>query len=75
MLEVGVVAGIVATVLLVILAYYVAIGTYRLGLDPDNHGVPVVTSASDLDRHGRAQHRPCRLRTRLTYPERTFAHG
>ena len=48
MLEVGVVAGIVATVLLVILAYYVAIGTYRLGLDPDNHGIPVVTSASDL---------------------------
>lgn len=48
MLEVGVVAGIAATIVLVILAYYVAIGTYRVGLDPDNHGVPVVTSASDL---------------------------
>jgi mgtE-like transporter len=48
MFQVGLVAGIVATVLLVILAYYVAIASYRLGLDPDNHGVPVVTSASDL---------------------------
>jgi mgtE-like transporter len=48
MIEVGVVAGIVATLVLVILAYYVAIATYRLGLDPDNHGVPVVTCASDL---------------------------
>lgn len=48
MIEVGVVAGIVATVLLVALAYYIAIATYRLGMDPDNHGIPVVTSASDL---------------------------
>lgn len=48
MIEVGVVAGIVATILLVALAYYVAIASYRLGLDPDNHGIPVVTSASDL---------------------------
>ncbi len=48
MLEVGVVAGIAATLVLVVLAYYVAIATYRLGLDPDNHGIPVVTCASDL---------------------------
>jgi mgtE-like transporter len=48
MIEVGVVAGIVATLVLVVLAYYVAIATYRLGLDPDNHGIPVVTCASDL---------------------------
>jgi mgtE-like transporter len=48
MIQVGVVAGIVATLVLVILAYYVAIATYRLGLDPDNHGIPVVTCASDL---------------------------
>jgi mgtE-like transporter len=48
MIEVGVVAGIFATVVLIALAYYVAIATYRLGLDPDNHGVPVVTCASDL---------------------------
>jgi mgtE-like transporter len=48
MLEVGVVAGIVATLVLIVLAYYVAIATYRMGLDPDNHGIPVVTCASDL---------------------------
>lgn len=48
MVQVGVVAGIVATLVLVVLAYYVAIATYRLGLDPDNHGIPVVTCASDL---------------------------
>jgi mgtE-like transporter len=48
MIGVGVVSGVVATLVLVILGYYVAIATYRLGLDPDNHGIPVVTSASDL---------------------------
>jgi mgtE-like transporter len=48
MVGVGVVAGLLATFILVVLGYYVAIATYRLGLDPDNHGVPVVTSASDL---------------------------
>jgi mgtE-like transporter len=48
MLEIGVLAGLMATLVLVVLAYYIAIATYRLGLDPDNHGVPVVTSASDL---------------------------
>jgi mgtE-like transporter len=48
MLKVGLVAGIGATCVLSILAYYVAIATYRIGLDPDNHGVPMVTSTSDL---------------------------
>jgi mgtE-like transporter len=48
MLAVGVLAGLMATLVLVVLAYYIAIATYRVGLDPDNHGVPVVTSASDL---------------------------
>jgi mgtE-like transporter len=48
MVEVGLIAGLLTTAVLVILAYYVAVATYRLGLDPDNHGVPLVTSASDL---------------------------
>lgn len=48
MLKVGVAAGVGATVVLSLIAYYVAVATYRLGLDPDNHGVPVVTSTSDL---------------------------
>ena len=48
MLKVGLVAGLSATVVLSVIAYYVAVATYRLGLDPDNHGVPIVTGASDL---------------------------
>ena len=31
-----------------VVAYYGAIATYRLGLDPDNHGIPIVTSSLDL---------------------------
>lgn len=48
MLEVGVLAGVLATCVLLVFAYYIAVATYRLGLDPDNHGVPIVTCASDL---------------------------
>jgi mgtE-like transporter len=48
MLKVGLTAGIGATLVLSVIAYYVAVATYRLGLDPDNHGVPIVTSTSDL---------------------------
>ena len=28
--------------------YYIAVSTYRFGLDPDNHSVPVITSLLDL---------------------------
>jgi mgtE-like transporter len=28
--------------------YYAAVATFRLGLDPDNHGIPIVTSSLDL---------------------------
>ena len=48
MLKVGLAAGVGATLVLSVIAYYVAVATYRLGLDPDNHGVPIVTSTSDL---------------------------
>jgi mgtE-like transporter len=48
MLQVGLLAGFMVTAVLVVLAYYVAIATYRLGLDPDNHGIPILTSTSDL---------------------------
>ena len=48
MLKVGLTAGLGATLVLSLIAYYVAVATFRLGLDPDNHGVPVVTSTSDL---------------------------
>jgi mgtE-like transporter len=29
-------------------AYYWSIVTYRLGLDPDNYGIPLLTSTMDL---------------------------
>jgi mgtE-like transporter len=41
-------AGIMATVLSCVVAYGAALVTYRLGWDPDNNGVPLVSSASDF---------------------------
>jgi len=41
-------AGILATVLSCAVAYGAALITYRLGWDPDNNGVPLVSSASDF---------------------------
>jgi mgtE-like transporter len=40
--------GLLATVLAGIIGYYAAITTFRFGLDPDNHTIPVVTSGMDL---------------------------
>jgi mgtE-like transporter len=40
--------GLIATVVAVMLAYYVAILTVRFGFDPDNTGVPLITSSMDL---------------------------
>ena len=31
-----------------LLGYYTAVFSYRMGFDPDNFGVPVVTSSIDL---------------------------
>ena len=41
-------AGAMATVAAIALAYYGGIAAFRLGLDPDNHGIPLVTSSLDL---------------------------
>jgi mgtE-like transporter len=41
-------AGMIATVLLAVVAYATAVASYRFGLDPDNEGIPIVTSAMDL---------------------------
>jgi cation transporter-like permease len=30
------------------LGYYLAVGTSRFGLDPDNHSVPLITGVMDL---------------------------
>jgi mgtE-like transporter len=41
-------AGVLVTPLTVLTGYYLAIVTYRFGLDPDNQGVPIITSVMDL---------------------------
>ena len=48
MIEVSLLAGYLATLAAAILAYATAVATFRFGLDPDNHGVPIVTSSIDL---------------------------
>jgi mgtE-like transporter len=48
MIGVSLLAGFMATSAAVIVGYYAAVTTFRLGLDPDNHSVPLVTSSLDL---------------------------
>jgi mgtE-like transporter len=48
MLALMVVAGILATTLSCFVAYIVGFVTYRMGWDPDNNGIPMVSSASDF---------------------------
>jgi mgtE-like transporter len=48
MIGVSMVAGLIATTFAVLVGFYGAMASYRLGLDPDNHGIPIVTSSLDL---------------------------
>ncbi|MGH9279856.1 MAG: magnesium transporter [Acidimicrobiales bacterium] len=48
MLAISMLGGFLATTCAVVIAYYGAIASYRLGLDPDNHGIPLITSSMDL---------------------------
>lgn len=41
-------AGLLVTLLTAFVAYYTAAATYRVGLDPDNFGLPMITSSMDL---------------------------
>jgi mgtE-like transporter len=41
-------AGLIATPITIVLSYYLAILTYRFGLDPDDQTVPIITSFMDL---------------------------
>jgi mgtE-like transporter len=41
-------AGMLATLLAVVAAYYIAVLATRVGLDPDNHSVPIISSSMDL---------------------------
>jgi mgtE-like transporter len=45
---VSVLGGFMATAVAIPIAYYSSIASYRLGLDPDNYGVPILTSSMDL---------------------------
>ena len=48
MAAVALTGGLAATTLAVAVAYWGAVASYRLGLDPDNIAVPLVTSSIDL---------------------------
>lgn len=41
-------AGAMATLVICVLSYYVAIATTRFGLDPDDHSIPITSSVMDL---------------------------
>jgi mgtE-like transporter len=41
-------AGVLVTPITIVAGYYLAVVTYRFGLDPDNQGVPIITSVMDL---------------------------
>jgi mgtE-like transporter len=43
-----VLAGILVTPLTLVSGYYLAVSTYRFGLDPDNQTIPIITSLMDL---------------------------
>lgn len=48
MIALSMLAGAIATTGAVFVAYYTAVISFRFGLDPDNYGIPVVTSSMDL---------------------------
>lgn len=48
MVAVSLIAGALATLGGVFIAYLAGVLTFRFGLDPDNHGIPIVTSSMDV---------------------------
>jgi mgtE-like transporter len=48
MIAVSMLAGAIATAFAVVVGFYGAVASFRLGLDPDNHAIPIVTSSLDL---------------------------
>ena len=48
MVLLSVVAGVLVITVMNLIGYYTAVFSYRMGYDPDNFGVPVVTSSIDL---------------------------
>lgn len=48
MVAVTMAAGAIAIIAAMLVAYYGAVASFRLGLDPDTHGAPLVTSSMDV---------------------------
>jgi len=48
MIAVSMLAGLLATTFASLIGYYGAVATFRLGMDPDSHGIPIVCSSLDL---------------------------
>ncbi|MGI8649763.1 MAG: magnesium transporter [Rubrobacter sp.] len=48
MVGISTLAGLIATTAAVLAAYYGSVISYRLGLDPDTYGIPIITAAVDL---------------------------
>ena len=48
MIGISALAGLMATTTAVLAAYYGSTVSYRLGLDPDTYGIPIITAAVDL---------------------------
>jgi mgtE-like transporter len=48
MMGISTLAGLIATTAAVLAAYYGSAASYRLGLDPDTYGIPIITAAVDL---------------------------
>ncbi|MGH2682212.1 MAG: magnesium transporter [Actinomycetota bacterium] len=48
MMGITLLAGMMATLIAAVIAYYTAVATFRVGLDPDNHGIPMITSSMDF---------------------------
>ena len=48
MMGITALAGLIATTAAVLAAYYGSVVSYRLGLDPDTYGIPIITAAVDL---------------------------
>ncbi len=48
LVAVAVFGGLLATVMIMVVAYYGTLAAVRFGVDPDTYGIPVVTSSLDL---------------------------
>jgi mgtE-like transporter len=48
LIAVSVLAGLMAMVAVLVMAYYGTIAAVRLGIDPDTYGIPMVSSTVDL---------------------------